>query len=315
MNYLLIDGNNVMFAHQLANSKLTAGEVETTAVFGLLGTLRLLAEKYPGWQQIVLWDSSPTWRHREFPEYKSNRDANPQTFAAKEALKPQRKLAQWLLPYVGVEQFIAKGYEADDLAGYLSTRLSKREALVMLVSNDQDWLQLVDRNVSWLDPRTDIRNGGTIVSLMGFEQHTGYETPEKFLTGKCLRGDTSDTISGVGGIGEGTAQLLMQHFEDVGDLAANWSKRPELYAKKAPFSRVKKKVEAFIAPGSPGMEIYFRNRRLMDLRDVKVPDPVRTPGAFNPATFQAACRRLSFLSILKDADRWLQPFNPLPKAA
>lgn len=308
--YLLVDGNNICFAEQTGRARLHAGEIETTAIFGLIKRLRIMALRFKTNKIIVLWDTSPTWRHEFFPTYKSNRDKNPQIVAAKNALKGQREYLGEVLRALGVQQFAAVGYEADDLGGHFSRGLAQKGAQSILITGDHDWLQLVsaEPTVAWQDPRED----GKLISMVNFESETGYATPEQFLIGKCLQGDTSDCISGVGGLGKEAALALMRQFESIQDLSDRWSMTPGAKTSGTPLSRYRKKINDFLAVNSEGMALYQRNRLLMDLRNVQIDacSLQQIRGSYDPIALKQLFRQLAFHSLLADFDRWAAPFAP-----
>ena len=88
-NTLLIDGNSIGHANHNA-TKLTVGEMQTQAIFGVVKSVRALAESYPGWNQLVLWDGKSAWRKQIYPDYKENRKAKDEKQQAhKDAYKAQ----------------------------------------------------------------------------------------------------------------------------------------------------------------------------------------------------------------------------------
>lgn len=302
---LLIDGNNIMFAAQTRKGiRLRAGDVETTAVFGTLGSLRELAERFPGASQFVLWDHSPTWRHAEYPDYKGKRDQNQAIREAKESIKRQRPILSRVLQTLDLAEVSAPGYEADDLGGLLSRKFARRGTNVVCVTNDRDWLQLVDTTVDWFDPREK-----KLVSAVSFMADTGYESQDQFVQAKALTGDVSDNLPGVGGIGEGCAPLIMQEFGSVDALRAGWGAFYPKIVKGHPFSRYKKRIADFL-DSADGDAIYRRNIRFMDLRAVNVPQEaiqIRR-GRHDEQAFKRICQKLAFHSLLTDYERWYAPF-------
>lgn len=304
MKVLLIDGNNFMFAAQHGSKRLTAGDTEVTAVFGFLGSLRNVAEKFPDHQPIILWDSSPSWRMGVYKEYKGNRDKNPQLVKAKEALRHQRPIVKDLLRDMGVRQYAIPNQEADDLAAYLSRVISNKGGSVVLVTRDGDWQQLVKQGVVWYDHQKD-----RIINHKNFYPETGYMDTSRFVQAKAIHGDGSDNIPGVGGLGEGAAKVIFADFDDFRVMAACWPVFKDTIGKGHPWSRYKKKVQA--ALDDPKIWNKFTiNMHLMDLRSIEYQgSQFQHDSRYNESGLKTHLGKLGFHSILHKYDRWLEPFN------
>ena len=304
MRTLLIDGNNFLFAAQHNGSKLTAGEQEVTAIFGFLGSLRNVMERFPGSIPIVLWDASPSWRFDLYQDYKANRDKNPQLVKTKEALRSQRPIIKDLLNQMGVRQFSIPNQEADDLAAHLSRELSSRGGQVVLVTRDGDWQQLVKDNVVWYDHRNN-----KVIDTKNFEEETGYLDTQRFVQAKAIHGDNSDNIPGVGGLGEGAAKIILSEFATLRDMAGAWPVFSATIGKGHPWSRYKKKIQA--ALDDPKLwDRFALNLRLMDLGAVEYRrDQYQTTARYNEAAVKQLMGQYGFHSILRRYDQWLEPIK------
>jgi 5'-3' exonuclease len=297
---LIIDGNSLGHAAHNA-TKLSVGTMQTQAIFGMVKSSRLLAEKYPGWSQLVLWDGSAQWRKDIYPEYKGNRKAKDEKQAAhKQAYKDQSPFVRKALQLVGVRQMLVTSLEADDMAGIL-VRRAKGD--IVLVSGDQDWLQLVRNGVTWFDPIRD-----HTVGIGNFTEFTGYFSPREFLEGKALMGDTSDNIPGVGGIGEKGAPEFLAQFKSVANFLAQCD--------DGSFVPKKKAHQNLASPA--GRAAFDRNMRLMNLIDA--PNPERdhmavTQPAYSEAHFRTLCEKLAFMSILRNFDSFMTPFREMQSIA
>lgn len=300
---LIVDGNSLCHAAHHA-TKLSVGEMQTQAIFGMCKSSKLLAESYPGWNQLVLWDGNAQWRKDIHPEYKANRKAKDERQEAdKQAYKDQSPFVRKALQLLGIRQMLVTSLEADDMAGVL---VKRAQGNIVLVSGDRDWLQLVRPNVVWFDPIRDYKVGHG-----NFTEFTGYFTPREFLEGKALMGDTSDNIPGVGGIGEKGAPEFMAQFKSV----ENFFKQVD----DGSFVPKKKAHQNLASP--EGRAAFARNLRLMNLLDA--PNPIRedmnvTLPQYNEAAFKILCEKLAFMSILRNFDDFITPFRELqvlPKAA
>lgn len=329
---VIVDGNSVCHAAHNA-SKLTVGTMQTQAIFGMIKSMRGIINEYQGWKILVLWDGRAQWRHDIYPGYKSNRD-DPDPVAAKHkaAYKAQSPFVRKGLSLLGVRQMFATWHEADDLAGIFSKRLSAAGTKVELITGDQDWLQLIDENISWHDHRTDDE-----VNLTNFAKFTGYLTPSGFLQGKALRGDISDTIGGVGGIGDGTAPEFIAEFGSVenfyslvesgkftpkklmhirlcGDSTHSKDEWKALFAFNGHPDEVKLLAKHMKGWKGQGRVLFERNMKLMNLQQVPVPDSKDIniiKHEFNEVTFRLLCEKLSFISILRNYENFLEPFRKL----
>lgn len=294
-NLLIIDGNAIAHAAH-AGRPLSVGGQNVQAVFGTIKTVRMLKLAYSAFRPIVLWDGRPNFRYELYPEYKANRKTeDPKVQAEKDDYKSQMPILQAGLFALGVDQIFPKDHEADDLAG-IFVRNKKPNQKIVVVTGDQDWLQFIDKDVTWYDP---IRE--RFVQTDNFQEFTGYETAESFLHGKALRGDTSDNIKGVGGIGEvGAKALLNEH----GSVVNFMKKCKEGYVPKG------KALQRLAT--KEGFEIFVRNMKIMDLK--RAPDPEKDRveikrSQFDSESFQSFCEEWSFQSILRDFENFTLPFK------
>lgn len=296
---LLIDGNSIGHAAHNA-TKLHSGDMETQAVFGFIRTMRELRCEYPSSKLMVLWDGRAEWRFALHPSYKSNRDNSPEKVKSKEAYVAQRPYIARALTHLGIRQMTASTHEADDLAGYIVTNVTKEKpnAKITLITGDKDWLQLVRSQVNWRDLRDDSRK----INLSNFEDKTGYQNPYQFLEGKCLQGDSSDCIPGVGGIGAVGAPEFIAEFGGVRNFW-NMVDSGEFVPKK--------KAHINLA-SNEGRKAFGRNFRMMQL--LKVPKPERnnvslSNGKFDESAFLELCEELAFSSIISRSDQFTRPFR------
>lgn len=299
---LIVDGNSIGHANHNA-TKLTVGEMETQAIFGVVKSVHALAKNHPEWNMVVLWDGKAQWRKEICPEYKENRKATDEKQAAhKESYKKQSPFVRKALQLMGVRQMLVTSAEADDMAGLMTKKLAKAGQRVKLITGDKDWLQMVQSGVVWFDPIRDRE-----CNMSNFFEFTGYRTPEQFLDGKALMGDSSDNISGVGGIGEKGAPEFIAEFGSVA----------EFYRQVESGIFVPKK-KAHIRLASPeGRAVFERNRKVMNLLDVPTPpkeDVSVIAPTYNRDAFRALCEKLAFHSILREFDAFLEPFEQ-PKLA
>ena len=193
---MLIDGHSILNRAFYAIPPLTAPDgTPTGAIYGFLNILfKFIDEEKPN-KLIVAFDrSEPTFRHEKYKEYKGTRKSMDHD------LRVQVPLVKDVLKSMNITIAEKPGYEADDIIGTLSKRMSANGEKVVIVSGDKDLLQLLDDNITMKNPKT--RAGKTTVdTYTPAELYEEYGvTPEEFVDLKALMGDTSDNIPGAKGI-------------------------------------------------------------------------------------------------------------------
>ncbi|HBL4914000.1 TPA: exonuclease, partial [Escherichia coli] len=175
MNYLFVDGNSLGYYHQQSD-KLHNGEMEVQAAFGFVKNVRRYASILHA-RPMILWDGFSDKRRDFYPDYKANRDDDPDMKKMKEGFAIQKPYILKMMTALGVTQLIAKDAEADDLAGLLVSRMAPQPTVehIYLLTGDSDWLQLVRENVSWVSLREDAKNKQ--VNFEQFAELTGFATP------------------------------------------------------------------------------------------------------------------------------------------
>ncbi len=207
-NYLLVDGNSLTYRafFALPADMATASGQVTNAVFGFTSMLINVIKDQDCDGMIVAFDRpEPTFRHEAEPEYKAQREAAP------DILRQQMGLVREVLDALGIQQIEAAGWEADDLIATLSTKLVERGDTVLIVTGDRDSYQLVkDPSVKVLYNKRGVSDYA-LYDEAGIEERTGV-TPALYPQYAALRGDNSDNLPGVPGVGEKTAAKLINKY-------------------------------------------------------------------------------------------------------
>ncbi len=316
-HYVLIDGNNIAFQSQLAAmdkktraKRLYCGELETTAINGVLHAVRQLQVRYPKARLLTLWDSGKAWRYGIYPEYKGNRKENPTLVEAKEAIQPQRDHIYKLCDLAGIPQVTAENFEADDIAAFLADMMSNAGHEVTLVTRDQDWLQMVRPGVTWYDRFAD-----RTVTYVTFEAATGFATPAEFSEAKILQGDAGDNVTGIKGVGAIAAENLIAEFDTADNFIEQWD---EWVAEGNlivghPLRRAQKPIATFLADKDAAKAKIALNRKLMDLR-IMYGNPElkaafrKTNAVVDKDALKSHLASLAFVSIASKLDEWIAPF-------
>lgn len=205
---IIIDGNAIIHRAYHAIPPLTTKDGKmVNAVYGFTSMLFKVWKDLKPTHIAVTFDmSGPTFRHAKFEEYKATR------VKADQDLYDQIPLVHEMVQSLGLQIFEKKGYEADDIIGTIAAQV-KKEAEVFIVTGDMDTLQLVQENVRVYTLRKGISDI-VVYDPKEVQNRFGFG-PEMMVDYKALRGDTSDNIPGVPGIGEKTATELIQKFGGI----------------------------------------------------------------------------------------------------
>jgi DNA polymerase I len=205
---LLLDGHSLayraFFALPIENFSTTTGQ-PTNAVYGFTAMLiNVLRDEKPTHVVVAFDRGEPTFRHEQWVEYKANRRETPEDF------RSQLSLIFEVLDALGVRRLSAPGYEADDLIATLATRAAAEGMDVLIVTGDRDVLQLVSDQVTVLMTRRGI------TEMTRFTPQTVTEkyglSPGQYPDFAALRGDPSDNLPGIPGVGEKTATKWIAEF-------------------------------------------------------------------------------------------------------
>lgn len=210
---ILIDGNSLVYrmfygVREMSNSK----GVPTNAIYGFVNVLVKIQNEYkPDYLAVAFDLSAPTFRHKEYEDYKGGRDKMP------EDLQVQMDLLKELLGKMGIPMITKEGYEADDIIGTLSKQGEARETKTQIITGDKDSFQLVDDYVNVLYTATRSGTQFATVDDAYIMERYGV-TPRELIDVKALMGDPSDNIPGVAGVGEKTAIKLIKEYHNIDTL-------------------------------------------------------------------------------------------------
>ncbi|MCS6859924.1 MAG: DNA polymerase I [Abditibacteriales bacterium] len=212
---LLVDAYSLIFRAFYSTPPLTTKDGQpTNAVYGFLRMLlKLLREEQPDYIVVAFDAMGPTFRHQAFDDYKATRQETPSD------LLSQFAIVQEVLDAFGIMRAEVRGYEADDIIGTLARRAAAEGKQVLAVTGDHDMLQLVSDRVQVMVTERGISQT-TRYDPKAVEERYGFPPP-LIPDYKGLRGDASDNIPGVPGIGEKTAKELVQRFGSVENILAH----------------------------------------------------------------------------------------------
>ena len=254
----LVDGSSYIHRayHAIRNLSNSKG-LSTNATFGFTRMiLKLFDEKRPKYLAVVLDAKGPTFRHELYEDYKATRPPMP------EDLVEQLPYIKAIVKGLNVKMIEKEGYEADDIIGTLARKGQEKDFLVVIVTGDKDFRQLISPRISLLDTMKD--------------KHTDYETftkeyglePDQIIDLMGLSGDSSDNIPGVSGVGEKTAIGLIQEF---GSLEGVFEHLREIKKKKLKENLEKSQADAVLSKKLVTIEQFAPIDE--DIGDLRVGEP------------------------------------------
>ena len=291
---ILIDGHALAYRQFFALERTGMKNSEnqpTWAVYGFFKAIfDLLAKIHPDYIAVAFDVGRRTFRTEKFEEYKANREAMPDTMRSQLGIICEG-LNAFDIPIITKE-----GFEADDVIGTISKNASDKGHNTLILTGDQDSFQLIDKEgtVKVLIPSKG--------ELIEYDWNKVYEKlgvyPDQVIDYKGLRGDTSDNIPGIRGIGEKTAQKLLNRYKHLEDVLADCDNIPE--------KAVQKKIceQKDIAILSKDLATIVRNVELdfdIDTATVTLPK-IEDVSAF--------LRKMQFYTFIKNIDKILTSFNP-----
>ena len=227
---IVIDANSIIHRAFHALPPLTTKKgVEVGAVYGfLLVFFKAIKDFQPDFVAACFDFPGPTFRHEKFKEYKAKRPP-----AAQELYEQIPKVKEVLAAF-NVSVFEKEGFEADDIIGTIASKAPQKQVVpeieTIILSGDKDTLLLVNKNTKVYSLRKGVKD---IVLYDEAEVEKKYGlTPKQLLDYKALRGDPSDNIPGVKGIGEKTATDLLSKFGSLEHIYENISQVPQKLKEK-----------------------------------------------------------------------------------
>ena len=192
----------------------TTGGQHTNAVYGFLSMLAgLLVEEKPDHVAVAFDVGRKTFRTEKFPEYKAQRAATPEEF------KGQVGILDEMLQILGITTLSVENYEADDILATLTTAANKLNYETLIVTGDRDYFQLVNADTTVLYPVRGVSNLKRYTPE-AVEEKYGL-TPEQYPDFAALRGDPSDNLPNIPGVGEKTAVKWINTYGTLDNLLDN----------------------------------------------------------------------------------------------
>ncbi len=225
----LIDGHALAYRafHALANADLRSSQGEPTyAVFGFVQSLLTMIQEYRPDYVAVAFDVGRTFRDDLFAAYKAGRAETPEEF------HPQLARITQVISALNIPVYRAEGYEADDVIGTLAVQSTAQGIDTLILTGDTDTLQLVDDHVHVLlaNPYGQ-KTTTTLYDPQKVRERYKGLAPSQLADLRGLKGDQSDNIPGVNGIGEAGAISLLNQFGTVEAVYERLAETPKRYRK------------------------------------------------------------------------------------
>lgn len=275
----LLDGYSLAYRafYALPTDLATPAGQVTNAVFGFTSmAIKLLGDEHPD-ALAVAWDTpAATFRSEAFEEYKANRKAAPDLF------RSQVPLIHEVADALRFAQLQAPGYEADDIICTLAKRAAADGWRVLVVTGDRDAFQLIDDNITVIYTLRGISDN--VAADAAYIQRKYGIRPDQYPDYAALRGDSSDNLPGVPGVGEKTATKLVSEYGDLDGIYEHLDEQTP---------RLRESLET-------AREQVFLNRRLTYLVDsVPVDDAIESfrLEAWDPAEVREVFNGLAFKSL------------------
>ena len=219
---LLIDGHSMAYRAYYAlpvdNFRSATGQ-PTNAIYGFASMIiNLLKDEQPTHIAVAFDVSRKTFRTERFPEYKAQRSATPDEF------RSQLSHINELITAFGIKFFAVEGFEADDIIATLTKRAEKEGFQVSICTGDRDAFQLVNKQTTVLYPKKGVTEMSRMTPEAVFEKYG--LTPTQYPDFAALRGDPSDNLPSVPGVGEKTATKWIVDYGSLTQLVAHASDIP-----------------------------------------------------------------------------------------
>lgn len=213
---VIIDGNSLINRAYYAMQRpmITKEGLYTQGIYGFLNMLTKIEKDYePGYITVAFDLKAPTFRHKEYKEYKAGRKKMPPELAM------QMPLLKEVLTAMNIKLLEMEGFEADDIIGTVAREAEEQGLEPLIITGDKDELQLATDKTKVIITKKgisqfEIYDHQAMVDKYGF-------TPQQFIDFKGLMGDQSDNIPGIPGVGEKTAQKLILEYGNVETLIAS----------------------------------------------------------------------------------------------
>ncbi|MDR0872861.1 MAG: DNA polymerase I [Prevotellaceae bacterium] len=303
----LIDAYAMIYRSYYAliqNPRINSKGVNTSAIFGFVNTLEdVLKREHPTHIAVAFDPRGKTFRHEAFSEYKAQRQSTP------EDIRFAVPLIKQIVEAYRIPVFEIEGYEADDVIGTIAKKAETEGFEVFMMTADKDYGQLTSDRVFMYKPR--FAGGFEKLGAEDIKKRYGLTSQLQIIDFLGLMGDVSDNIPGCPGVGEKTAQKLLQEFGSIENMLANTNRIGGALRKKIEENKEKIEFSRFLATIKTDVPIDFDEEQC----SFKAPDDNKLASLFNYLEFRALMEKKGYVNPLeKEKNRQPSLFDMFDEA-
>ena len=261
----------------IKNPRINSKGENTSAILGFVNTLEEVIQKEAPTHLGVAFDPhGGTFRHEAYPEYKAQREETP------EAIRFAVPIIKDILAAYGIPVLEVPGFEADDVIGTLAHQADLKGIDTFMMTPDKDFGQLVTERVKQYRPAVGRNSEAEILGIEEVKRKWGLESPRQVIDMLGLMGDSVDNIPGCPGVGEKTAQKLIEEFGSIENLLASTDKLKGALKDKVEGNVEKIKQSKWLATINQEVPISLD----MDLLQLREPDNNKLQDLFKRLEFR-----------------------------
>ena len=268
----------------IKNPRINSRGENTSAILGFVNTLEeVISKGNPTHLGVAFDPHGPTFRHEAFPEYKAQREETPE--AIRFAVPIIKKiLAAYRIPVLEVP-----GFEADDVIGTLAHQADQKGIETYMMTPDKDFGQLVTERIKMYRPAVGKNSEAEILGIEEVKKKWGLQSPLQVIDMLGLMGDAVDNIPGCPGVGEKTAQKLIEEFGSIENLLASTDKLKGALKEKVEKNVEQIKQSKWLATINQEVPISLD----MDLLQLREPDNKKLQDIFKRLEFRQLLNKRS----------------------
>ena len=261
----------------IKNPRINSKGENTSAILGFVNTLEeVISKGQPTHLGVAFDPHGPTFRHEAFPEYKAQREETP------EAIRFAVPLIKEILAAYRIPVLEVPGYEADDVIGTLAHQADEKGIETFMMTPDKDFGQLVTKRVKMYRPAVGKNSEAEILGIEEVKKKWGLQSPLQVIDMLGLMGDAVDNIPGCPGVGEKTAQKLIEEFGSIENLLSSTDKLKGALKEKIEGNVEQIKQSKWLATINQEVPISLD----MDLLQIREPDNKKLQELFKRLEFR-----------------------------
>ena len=268
----------------IKNPRINSKGENTSAILGFVNTLEeVISKETPTHLGVAFDPHGGTFRHEAYPEYKAQREETP------EAIRFAVPIIKDILAAYHIPVLEVPGFEADDVIGTLAHQADLKGIDTFMMTPDKDFGQLVTERIKQYRPAVGRNSEAEILGIEEVKKKWGLQSPSQVIDMLGLMGDSVDNIPGCPGVGEKTAQKLIEEFGSIENLLASTDKLKGALKEKVEGNVEKIKQSKWLATINQEVPISLD----MELLELKEPDRDRLQDIFKRLEFRQLLNKRS----------------------